>query len=313
MSSIKVHWKASEKLQHEEYVATGDKPTGNHQVKIDLVELTPAQRTTLITAAHIREPFDTINLQKAQFDPEYARGWGRYYYRATELKLDKEPNLFAILGLCGAMTKAADAASEYTKKVKAEKNKVAAEEKAEIARLTAAYDEALPKIQALIDAGNLETLKKGIGISGKLNFFTPAYKSSLYKIADEAQRDIVKQQREDAKETWIVENASAHLRRAFDDGYNCQRLYVQERAEQEASAFTVDFNDKATWKERSCPSAGAMDLADEVAELGNAKVVWLTAPAQDHVPDDDYWDEPFEEREAVIVRSYLGKYDLVSN
>lgn len=62
----------------------------------------------------------------------------------------------------------------------------------------------------------------------------------------------------------------------------------------------VDFKDAAQWRDRSCPSEAALAEAERVSGL----VVWLVAS-----PDREAYD--FAEREAVVIRGYLDKYDLI--
>jgi hypothetical protein len=103
------------------------------------------------------------------------------------------------------------------------------------------------------------------------------------------------------KAAWIQAHGSDFLKRAFALGYDCQRQYVTERAEMEAPGYQVDFDDEFSWKSRSCPSEEALEMVEELISKGfQAEVVWLTA-----APD---LDEPCE---AVVVRNYLGKYDLI--
>lgn len=105
---------------------------------------------------------------------------------------------------------------------------------------------------------------------------------------------------------WAAEHGSSRLRKCVEQGYDCQRLYVVERAAIEHPGYTVDFDDKAAWRSRSAPSEAALDEAKRVG----GEVVWLTrSPAPDGI-DQDLYDED-EECEAVAIRGYLGKYDLL--
>lgn len=119
---------------------------------------------------------------------------------------------------------------------------------------------------------------------------------------------------EDAKMRWVNEHGSAHLRRACARGHDCQRMYVLERARAEAPGYTVDFEDAAEWKGRACPSVAALDEAERVEALGlglgEVEIVWLTSAAQEKRDDDGFYDD-FQPGEAVVIGSYLGKYDLV--
>ena len=130
----------------------------------------------------------------------------------------------------------------------------------------------------------------------------------------------VKAEAQAIKSTWIEAHGSDHLKRAFARDHDCQRKYVIERAHFDTLSispeFVVDIENEASWKSRSCPSIKALDLADEVdtLALGDVEIVWLTEPAQDRKHNaDEYHDfEPFEPCEAIVIRGYLGKYDLVA-
>lgn len=121
---------------------------------------------------------------------------------------------------------------------------------------------------------------------------------------------------ESAKAEWIENHGSAHLRRAFDAGYDCQRQYVIERAAQEAPGYVVDFNNTAAWDSRTFPSETALNAAEDAGllGLGAGRVVWLTAaPSNDTQRTLDYEDDylDFEPCEAVVLTNYLHRYDLV--
>lgn len=111
------------------------------------------------------------------------------------------------------------------------------------------------------------------------------------------------------KRDWIARHGSDYLRRACGAGYDCQRKYVLERGALEHPGYTLDFEEAAAWKARSCPSERALAEAERVG----GTVVWLTAPPRDTPPANDYevdYDE-FEQGEAVVIRGFLGKYGLV--
>jgi hypothetical protein len=118
-----------------------------------------------------------------------------------------------------------------------------------------------------------------------------------------------KERREAEKRQWIGDVGSAYLKRCLAGGYNCQRAYVIERAGVEFPGYVVDYNDAAAWKDRAAPSEKALVEAERVGGV----VVWLTDEPSNRVAesDDDSQDYGFEPCEAVVVREYLGKYDLV--
>lgn len=135
--------------------------------------------------------------------------------------------------------------------------------------------------------------------------------------AEREAAEVVRKLVEQARANWINAHGSEYLQRAYARGHDCQRLYVSERAALELPGYVVDFRDNAQWRDRSCPSVESLDEADRVERLDlrpadeiEVIIVWLTSPAHAERPDE-YSDEEFEASEAVVVRGYLGKYDLV--
>ena len=128
----------------------------------------------------------------------------------------------------------------------------------------------------------------------------------------EAERQAERERLEKEKLAWISEYGSDYLQRAVKLGYNCQRQYVTERAAKEFPGYALDFNNNATWKDRACPSMAALEEVERLIRQGyDAEVVWLAEPIQEpeYSDDDDYCC--FEPCETIVVRNYLGKYDLV--
>ena len=135
---------------------------------------------------------------------------------------------------------------------------------------------------------------------------------------DEERKRIEAEQAAAARLEWISANGSEYLRRAVAAGYNCKRKYLVERAVLEYPGFTVDVEDAAEWRSRSCPSTEALDEQDALlaAHTGiTVDIVWLTAPASDHKTDserDEFDEEQSEPCEAIVVNDPIyGKYDLV--
>ena len=71
--------------------------------------------------------------------------------------------------------------------------------------------------------------------------------------------------RQEEKKRWIAEHGSDHLKTALAEGYDCQRLYLAERAAQEFPGYEVDFRRQAwVWEECACPSPQALEEARRV-------------------------------------------------
>jgi hypothetical protein len=104
---------------------------------------------------------------------------------------------------------------------------------------------------------------------------------------------------------WIDRHGDEQLKLAHANKFKCHRLYVGQRAALEYPGFILDFDDKFTWKERVGPSLTALKKLGEYPGT-NATIVWMTG-----MGDDDEANFEFEWFEAIAIREYLGKYDLI--
>lgn len=96
---------------------------------------------------------------------------------------------------------------------------------------------------------------------------------------------------------WAEEHGSDRLRKGLAQNYDMTRLYVVERVAAEHPGFLIDWKNECEWDRRSSPSERALDVAAE----HDGEVVWLET-----LPDGAETTE-----EAVVIREYLGRYDLV--
>jgi hypothetical protein len=112
----------------------------------------------------------------------------------------------------------------------------------------------------------------------------------------------------------VREHGSRRLKLSVERRYKSTGTYVRERANQEFPGFLADVSADAKWKARNNPSEDALELEQTTLERVkgldldlDVEIVWLTDPPA------DYWEEhaAFNESEAVTVRGYLGRYDLV--
>lgn len=306
MSTIKVKWTASSELVQKEYVETGEKPKSSREFELDLTTLTPEQRKPVIEYLASRPCMDMSITWRVNTGIYYAKRLNCLDHSGTgDQRHSHQPTTEEVVAHCQAylVTKAeADVAkAAFDAKEQAEKERIAA--------LETWWGK---EVDHWINNRNIPRLRE-LAIPDECVKLRIKRKEAIRKIAKEMQ--------EADKEYWIGEHGSAHLKRAFSAGYDCQREYVLQRAAKEApdacTNLEVDFNDTADWKTRSCPTTEALDIADAMRKiLGNATVVWLTEPASSDIPDPDreYYEdycEPFEACEAVISRNYLDKYDLV--
>ena len=141
-----------------------------------------------------------------------------------------------------------------------------------------------------------------------------AAKAATDQKAREDRQKTERERKETEKTTWITAHGSDHLRHAAKLGYDCQRQYITERVAHELPGFTVDFDELAKWKSRTCPSEEALELVEALIKADHdTKCVWLTNSTVKPEWDDDEDDyrEGFEPCEAVVIQGYIGKYDLV--
>jgi hypothetical protein len=99
------------------------------------------------------------------------------------------------------------------------------------------------------------------------------------------------------KIAWIKNYGSEHLQLASSLGYECDDIYISEKAIIEFPEFSLDKEFLAHGKIDS-PSLEALVFAQELCNQGrNAEVTFI-------VTDDT------DEREALVIRDYLGIGDL---
>jgi hypothetical protein len=273
-----ITWHASQKMIDEAIVATGKHPSPQHHMDFDMTELRTAQRELIL-----------------QYRSAVAGENGGVVYRGgPKLIFDHEPTFDEIV----------EALSEWEAEQE-EKRRQEREEVTERVGQMQIIDDLNKKIWALEKAGDLAGLE-AFQIPDDVPYIKN--KPRPADVRREAINKFKKAQREADKRTWIEVWGSDHLKRAcLDEGFNCQRLYVTERAAREAPGFQVDFHGNARWNERSCPTGDALDALDEARSLnlGEPRIVWLTFG-----PDSEDEIEHLEQ-EAVVIRDYLGRYDLI--
>lgn len=309
VSTVKVKWQISDEEQRKRFIDTGERPDQDYEFSIDLVDQIPLVRKALIEEnARYGGPINMTGLR--MFSPGKNMHNNNYLeYRNTNLYFKDQPTIEEILSYIDAQNAERAKASAHIAKLKAE-------EKAKTDALRREYDKRLPVIQVLIEARDYEALGKVE--TGPAYLFKARDITSLSKLVSDARSDIRKERAFNEKDTWIKDHGSDHLKRAWARDHSCQRLYAIERGANEAPKFTVDVSDMSNWKDRSTPSVVALNLADEMDARGlgdETKIVWLTSLPQDRIPSDDEYllSEDYHRlpAEAVVIRGYLGKYDLV--
>lgn len=173
----------------------------------------------------------------------------------------------------------------------------------------------IPTVDELInwEKNRLEKLKKSEEdiqeeYEKRLNIYNEKdneYKKEkeLEEIERNKEKEAVRLKKEQEKEddaSWIKENGSERLKLCLELGYECKRLYINERVESEFPDYELDFDDNASWKERVSPSMEALKEVKKLIDLGyDAEIVWLTESV--HGSDYDY-ENDFEECEAIAFQ-----------
>jgi len=310
---VTVRWLASDSLLREELVREG---VGNPQKRcfsLDVGAMTPEERKAMLALAGMSLSYkgaaclgDIDLSQRYQCPPlESSGGYLGHWYEREDVKLDHQPELAVVLTLGAELKRLKDVALALQEGKDAE-----AREAKRV--LEVAVDRERAAIDALEVAGDVAALSVWQPTAVARD---EASHHGLYERSHKAWAGLKAKAAEAEKARWIDAHGSAHLKRATAEGYDCQRLYVLERAGLEAPEFIVDFYSGAEWRERSCPTVAALDACDAALKLGLGEpvVVWLTSPARVTKIEDEYGDfeEPFEPCEAVVLRDFLGKYDLV--
>jgi|GEM_PF-1635905 hypothetical protein len=314
MSKVKVSFLLSDEYRKAKLVESGERIDAKQTIEIDVVPLSPEARQQIIDAAGAE--LKTIEIVK----------WGNWSWGDREpttdppLYLDDVPTLDDVVEHCVRMfNERRDAQAIYDQAMRE--------------KIQEYIDETINHLRECITnrvidnmycelPSYLESDRKRLGMDTReydalrAQYDAMAAERSAeiarehekYKQAQQAERDRIEKE----KEPWIEAHGSDYLKKAcVAHGYDCQRLYVTERAKFELPGYVVDFEDAAKWKSRSCPSEESLAELErvEVPTLGDVEIVWLTGPAQES--KQEYDDESFEPSEAAVVRNYLGKYDLV--
>lgn len=320
---IKLQYTASQKLLDQYLVDTGNR-LADHSVVVELTTLAPEQRQIVVACKS--NSGDDARL------PEIVTGIDAGHYNGPCFTAKSGPAFDAIPTITEWLAEAAhrlavraqfqpqlDALIAERKAAKAAHDQRLAEVQAQYKALQAEW---LPRIREMSEAEanqpfpeNVRSveaeLRQLLGANGKIWNEISAEKYCRWQELHDAR---IKAEAHATKTAWGNAHGSEQLRRGFERGHDCGRLYVVERAALEAPGYTVDYQDAAEWKDRACPSVSALNEADaaEKLNLGSVKIVWLTEAARDRKRSHDYYDyDEFRPCEAVVISGYLGKYDLV--
>lgn len=317
---VQLNYRVTDAVKRQHMIDTGESFPSYPKLEVELTELTPEQRA-VIAGCGIR---GEISLPKIVTGIDTQRYDGPHF--ATEydhFEFDAVPTVEQWLTVAAERLAQADKFQPEMEAAKAAKKAAEEARKQRMAELEVEFyalqSEWLPRVANMTEDEANQPLPEHVRkVDAEARESKLWIRGSLISEAKSRRYDELVKERKDAeKSAWIAEHGSDQLRRGSERGHDCGRLYTLERSAIEAPGFTVDYYDGAGWKERSCPSAAALDEADaaEGLGIGSVKIVWLTDEPVDtkHESYDDYrsYSEPFEACEAVVISNYLGKYDLV--
>lgn len=286
---MKLVYKLSDKGRKALFIETGTMPSDTQACEVDPALLSREQRALLVPMLI----GDMVTLVYSDVRPSYDfSGWRK------PLTLDSIATSWESLLATYAQV-AAEGAARLT-----------AQQDAEVARRLELFQAWNSSRQPDMIPASLTHHARGGELeaayaAAKERAFHAQREERAQKDAEQAEREAAKQAKLDERRAWALQHGSVRLQKCISAGYDCQRLYVTERAARDHPQYALDFDDNAAWRDRSGPSEAALD---EAARVGGT-VVWLThGPAADHDDDDDETPEPCE---AVVIRRYLGSYDLI--
>ena len=314
MSTITVKYNLSSAARKRIAVETGDEPKREHELVIDLVQLTPDQRAALLDA---RQKFGIDVSLKTIEAKSYVDSKSPWYESAAEFENMLTPDdVLAHLAKRPAQIAAATAHQATLK------NKSNAEtiQNARVYLTTPDTENQPgflvnlnPRIYADADGYDeavslIEQVKAEYNLRYRLSQERAA-EAEATAAAEKAAKLAAKMEKRIA---WANEFGSEHLKRSLAAGYDSSRLYYSERAAVEYPGYELDFTKSLDSKDRSTPSLDALNALDAVkAAHPDAKpeIVWLTNPA--NVADDCGAENEHIECEAVIVDDDNYPYWLV--
>jgi flagellar biosynthesis GTPase FlhF len=275
MSEIIIKWKASEILRKQELVKDGASGEISRSIQIYAETLTPEARAAAVEVGAFNSSTGNVCIdltEKYSSPPDSVEK--SFYHSTKSMYLDKEPDLADAIRIRKELMEAHRVAKEFYEKQKAWKEE---RDKAETAdreaRQAKAEEEAERK-----------------------------------KAARQAKKEPYEKERAE----WIEKHGSQYLKNLLEIDVDPERGYVIERAEAECHGFVVDYEDHARWDATICdmPSTEIVSKVKEYRAKGFNEIFPAILENYPVATEKDHPDS-FESCQAVIIRGFLGKYDLV--
>lgn len=310
---VEVMYGIAEKLQKRLLVETGEREGDTRTEPVDLDNKELRQAWVTLFGLKVKACITHRSYQD-EIKAKYGLGTFRFEFPPAYAELLTNDEIKSVilataiifeLALAKAKREGAEAEAQYKSKLELSKPIIKKIKEAEEA-------EDMDMLQAIVIPEvikHFEAESAYCSVGTRLNDAI----DNVRKAQNQVYREAKKAQRESEMSAWIEAHGSERLQRAFSGGYEIGRIYTLERAAHEYPEWDIDFKGQADWKDRKNPSLGELNAArEEEGKTGKAVViVWLIKPLA--IERDDYYDFKFEEQPALVIRGFLGKYDLVKS
>lgn len=317
----------SKEARNRELIATGQRGDMTRRVSVPFSSLNPEQRSLALANGNDTNQNVFVVLREVQLrDTPNGSGQDNGHWRSEKrVVLDEMPTLEELWAILARLVAGNKEAHEVAAaRAQAVRNEVAAARARDLKVYHYLHTRLYHPRHGLIPTGNLDALEKvswsdltdrdfrpNANEEAGLEW-QPGPRGRIHDLVSSAINQIVKDRAEAEKDRWIKAHGSNRLRRAWEAGHDCQRGYVAERAALEAPGWTVDFGDDLRTKDRTYPTAKALDLLDRAKPLADklgvkVGIEWLSSYRPGD--DDNYWQEPHEdeEQEVLVMRWYLPR------
>lgn len=266
---VKIIWEASQKLRDQEFIETGKVTLKRRHIMIDPTTLTPAQREQVVQAAWDRYDCWEIDVSsrletKTPTTKGYSETIKENWYNSKPITFDKEPSIEEACEVAIPNKKVIEWAEERAEEANSKRKKA---EQEEIARQRALFEELWPQIQEALRSQDIEHVKATIrawNSKGLPENYVHTDYATYYDRLERHLNDLLEEKAEAEKRAWIEQYGSEHLKRAYEAGYDCTKLYFKERASKEYPGGIINYNDDAGLEKMDSPSLAALDLQDKI-------------------------------------------------
>lgn len=328
---VKVQYEVSKEAQARILVETGKRPDWVQYIEIDMVYLTQEQRAEVVYIKGLSDSRIDLSAPRTTVRKPYSDelDWKKWLDSKKNVKFDHtltvEEAVNLMLEYAGQMRELEpeaqarvaelkaeyDAKAEYATKMKAERQVILGQGEG-----LAGDEDALRSIFRKVGPDELWDWKENYKDKSLASRFYDTYLKPIVDAREKAEKEAREAEAEAEKLAWIELYGSERLKLAIKHKHPIDRIYAIERASSEHPGWDIDFYDDAEWDDRTNPTLGELQALEEAIKRTDlvVRLVWLKAPGRNTPRDDRYYDydnEEFDPCPALIMRRFLGKYDLI--